>query len=196
MISGDYRRTPGWNPLPESVAEAAALAIALPATAVDAETTAVIKALEDSAANIIHFACHGQFDPTGSQSGFFLADGLAFRPNAVMSVDLTGTPFVFLNACQVGQGRQVLGDYSGMAHAFLFAGACGVIAPLWSINDKIARELAARFYPKVFDEGIAPAAVLRTERINLKDTVDSQSGTWLAYQFFGHPRMRLQRTAS
>ena len=48
--------------------------------------------------------------------------------------------FVFLNACQVGAGQRVLGDYAGLATAFLSAGAAGVVAALWNVHDLAARE--------------------------------------------------------
>jgi CHAT domain-containing protein len=105
-----------------------------------------------------------------------------------------GDPFVFLNACQVGGGEQILGDYAGLAEAFLFAGASGVVAPLWSIDDRLARELAVRFYERTF-EGAGPADVLRRERAAFRSAPDVTSATFLAYQYFGHPALRLRRVA-
>jgi CHAT domain-containing protein len=86
----------------------------------------------------------------------------------------------------------VLGDYAGIAEAFLFAGASGVIAPLWSIDDVIAREIALRFYERAL-AGEAPADVLRRERAAFRDDPSVVSSTYLAYQFYGHPQMRLSR---
>ena len=86
----------------------------------------------------------------------------------------------------------MLGDYAGMAQAFLFAGACGVIAPIWSITDTIAREIAERFYTSVF-AGESPAERLRQERLRMGRTAAAESGTWMAYIYYGHPQMRLKR---
>jgi CHAT domain-containing protein len=88
----------------------------------------------------------------------------------------------------------VLGDYAGIAEAFLFAGASGVIAPLWSIDDVIAREIALRFYQRAL-AGEAPADVLRNERAAFRDDPSVVSSTYFAYQFYGHPAMRLTRDA-
>src|SRR4029079_15217436 len=99
-------------------------------------------------------------------------------------------PFVFLNACQVGAGESVLDDYAGLADAFLFAGASAVIAPLWSIDDVIARELALGFYEHAL-AGEPPAEVLRRERAAFRDDPSVTSPRRLSYQFFGHPSMRL-----
>ena len=69
-------------------------------------------------------------------------------------------------------GNQMLGDHAGLAAAFLFAGAAGVIAPLWSIDDAIAREIAIRFYERAL-AGEAPAEILRTERAAFRDTPET-----------------------
>ena len=88
----------------------------------------------------------------------------------------------------------MLGDYAGMAEAFLFAGASGVIAPLWSIDDIMARELALRFYEKALT-GRTPADILREERAAFIDDPSTISSTYLAYQYFGHPHMTIARSA-
>jgi CHAT domain-containing protein len=92
----------------------------------------------------------------------------------------------------VGQGDEVLGVYAGMAEAFLFAGASAVVAPIWSVDDKVAHDIALSFYQATLrDGGDTPAAeVLRRERA--KFTRDQQAATYLSYQFFGHPEMRLR----
>ena len=79
-------------------------------------------------------------------------------PAVVKGLDLERQR-AFLNACQVGAGQALLGDYAGMAEAFLYAGACAIVAPLWSIDDKIAHEIALRFYDGVFS-GLSPAEAL------------------------------------
>jgi CHAT domain-containing protein len=80
-----------------------------------------------------------------------------------------------------------------MAEAFLFAGASGVVAPLWKIKDTLAKQLALQFYEATFS-GTAPAEFLRQQRRAFKDSADSASATFLAYQFFGHPSLKLVRS--
>ena len=65
------------------------------------------------------------------------------------------------------------------------------VAPLWSIDDAIARQIAVRFYERAL-RGEAPAEILRTERAAFRDAPETISSTYLAYQFFGHPGLRLQ----
>lgn len=147
---------------------------------------------EDPGADLLHFSLHGRFDRSGLEDGLLLIDNQWLMPAQVKGSDLGAGPFVFLNACQVGQGDEVLGVYAGMAEAFLFAGASAVVAPIWSVDDKVARDIALSFYQETLNgDGETPAAeVLRRERA--KFTRSQQTATYLSYQFFGHPEMRLR----
>jgi CHAT domain-containing protein len=146
-------------------------------------------------ADLLHFAIHGRWDTSGFDDGLLMVDGTSIDP-AVIRGTASGDArpaFVFLNACQVGAGESMLGDYAGTAAAFLHRGAPGVIAPLWSIDDAVAKDVALRFYERVF-AGERPAEVLREERERFRATDgDEVSATSLAFQFFGHPAMRLER---
>jgi CHAT domain-containing protein len=94
---------------------------------------------------------------------------------------------VFLNACQVGQAAETLGQYGGMAQAFVEAGASAVVAPLWVVRDDEAFKVSTQFYEEAFG-GASPAMVLRAQRATPDDT-----GTRLAYVLYGHPRLRLSQ---
>jgi CHAT domain-containing protein len=106
--------------------------------------------------------------------------------------------FVFLNACQVGAGQRVLGDYAGLATAFLSAGAAGVVVALWNVHDLAARDVAVNFYRDLDADAVPVAAVLRRIRAQYtrqyadKDAVGR--ATLLAYQLFGHPDCAYQRS--
>jgi CHAT domain-containing protein len=76
-----------------------------------------------------------------------------------------------------------------MAEAFIYAGAVGVVAPLWSLMDGEATELAVRFYDELF-RGRAPADILSDARAELGS--DFTETTALAFRFFGHPSLNLQ----
>ena len=123
--------------------------------------------------------------------GLILIDGSTLDPIVVLGTPLHGRPFVFLNACQVAQGDQLLGDQAGLAAAFLSAGASAVIAPLWSIDDQLARQIAARFYERAL-RGDPPAEIMRSERAAFLDDPATVSSTYMAYQYFGHPGLRLE----
>jgi CHAT domain-containing protein len=194
VVWGVYDRQE-WR-LVEAEAEAASLTDKFGALSVDAQAALVIECLKGNPkAELLHFAVHGIYNPTGPKEGLILVDGQTLDPLEVRGVKFQTAPFVFLNACQVGTGSAVLGDYAGMAEAFLYAGAAGVVAPLWSIDDALAREIALRFYQQTLVEGRPAAEVFREERARFVDSPDLVSSTFLAYQFFGNPAMKLSRTA-
>jgi hypothetical protein len=189
VVSGVYGG--GWVRLPEAEEEAAELRRSYGAAEVQALVTNVIDCIEGNPlADVVHFAVHGQYDPQAGLEGLVLTDGAILDPFEVRGSQMAGAPFVFLNACQVGTGTAILGDYAGMAAAFLYAGASGVVAPLWAIGDEPARQVALRFYERALS-GIPPAQVFRTERAKFTDSPHTVSATYMAYQFFGHPGMKL-----
>jgi hypothetical protein len=191
VVSGVYDK-PGWSRLKEAEAEADDLNQRYQAVKVDAQTAAVLDCLDGTPpADLLHFAVHGTYDPAGLQDGLMLVDGEPLDPFDVKGAVLEKSPFVFLNACQVGSGNRVLGDYGGMAAAFLVAGAAGVVAPLWSVKDTIAREIALGFYTAAAG-GTRPAEALREARKSFVAEAGPQSATYLAYQFFGHPALKLR----
>ena len=177
---------------------------------IDATYAEVRDALRGSPpADLLHFALHGQLSDR-AQNGLVLIHRdpanpdqpvpLFLQPEQVRAGDLDRTPFVFLNACQVGSGAKVLGDYAGMASAFLAIGASSVVAPLWSIKDDVAHGAAREFYAGVLtaaDERPATVAeALRAARARFTESSVASGGglgasTYLAYQYFGHPKFVL-----
>lgn len=193
VVWGVYDRQE-WR-LVEAEHEAADLQKSFAATSVEATAVNVLDCLQGTpAAQVVHFAVHGLYNPAGPKEGLILVDGRTLDPMVVKGTEMAGAPLVFLNACQVGSGSRLLGDYAGMAEAFLYAGAAAVVAPLWSIDDAVARQVADRFYQRALVEGAPPAEVFREERAHFVDDGTMLSSTYLAYQFFGHPTMRLVRS--
>jgi len=192
VISGRYEQ-PGWSRLEHAEAEAAALVERYHAIGVDAVTDKVVGCLlGNPAGDVLHFCLHGKYDPGSAKQGLVLIDGDVIDPLVVKGGSLSESPLVFLNACQVGTGQETLGDYAGLAESFLFAGASAVVAPLWSIDDGVASALAERFYTRAF-AGESVAEIVRAERAAFGTGADPNSSTLVAYQFFGHPEMHLER---
>lgn len=192
VVSGVYNK-PGWQRLIAAEEEAQQLGTNLKAVSINAVLPDVLDCIGGNPqAEVLHFAVHGIYDPQGVQNGLVLVDGAFLDPFEVKGTPMDDhTPFVFLNACQVGAGSEILGDYAGMAEAFLSAGASSVIAPLWSIKDTVAKDMALRFYTEMQNKKqVAPADFLRQERRAFQPTKGA-SGTYLAYQFFGHPAFKL-----
>jgi hypothetical protein len=191
VVSGRYEM-PGWSRLEHAEAEAAALVQRYHAVEVDAVTDKIVGCLlGNPAADVLHFSLHGKYDPGTAKQGLVLVDGEVIDPLVVKGGSLAEAPLVFLNACQVGAGQETLGDYAGLAESFLFAGASAVVAPLWSIDDGVASDLAERFYTRAF-AGDSVAEIVRAERAAFGTGDNPNSSTLVAFQFFGHPAMRLE----
>lgn len=192
VVYGEYQHA-RLAKLVEADEERASLEHDYPAFPVRATLPAVIELLRGQpSADVMHFAIHGRFQGSAG-AGLLMEDGAALSSLAVTGTDLGGGPFVFLNACQVGAGEEMLGDYSGMAEAFLRAGASAVVAPLWSVRDGVAKDVALRFYPGALSEGASPAELLRRERARFAAAGDPATATHLAYLFYGHPAFHLTR---
>ena len=195
VVSGKYARV-RWNRLVKAEEEAAEIAKAYGATPVEA-TLANILGLFDGAppADLLHFSMHGQSNEEGLEDGLIPIDTGAVKPQMIAGAIESSTqefaPFVFLNACQVGAGARILGDYGGMAAAFIEGGAAAVVAPLWSIKDDLAKQIALDFYKATLEEKIPPAEAIRRARASFVSAENPVSATYLAYQFFGHPSLQL-----
>ncbi|MGE0879869.1 MAG: CHAT domain-containing protein [Acidimicrobiia bacterium] len=191
VVTGMYTGA-GAVRLPDAEQEAQDLVAQHGAVLVDAVYPGVRGLLSGNPrSDIVHFAVHGRWHgEDGDDDGLILVDGNVLDADRVLGLDLPTKPLVFLNACQVGSADEVLGDYAGLAAAFLAVGASAVIAPLWSIDDGIARELALRFYDAALN-GEPLAELLRRERAKIVDDPATSSATLLAYQFYGHPAMKL-----
>jgi hypothetical protein len=204
VFSGIYGNRPKWNRLVNAEKEAAEISATYGATAVEAKQDEILGIFaRRPAADLLHFSMHGKsndesvedglipVDNTGSVNPQMIAGAIdhAKRTNQASSI----SPFVFLNACQVGAGSRILGDYGGMAAAFIDGGAAGVVAPLWSVKDENAKMIALDFYRATFGDGISPAEAIRRARASFVKASLPVSATYLAYQFFGHPALQLRK---
>jgi len=186
VVSGEYPNAP----LPQATAEAAELRRRFGARPLPARLTPIMNCLEgDPEVQVLHLAVHGSFDPSGYRDGIILDDDTTLEPTNVRGVERSPVRLVFLNACQLARGGSALGDYAGMATALLRAGAQGVIAPLWKVDDGVAKDVATKFYTAL-SAGTRPAEFLAGERAAAStDGEGTPSGTRLAYLFFGHPSL-------
>lgn len=114
----------------------------------------------------LHFAVHAVVDDRRpDRTGLALADGdfdLARIRASRLDADL-----VTLSACETALGRRVRGEgVIGLPHAFLSAGARGVVVSLWRVRDKAAAEFMTEFYGRL-NSGLSPAAALADVRRSL-----------------------------
>ncbi|RSM88690.1 CHAT domain-containing protein [Kibdelosporangium aridum] len=142
-----------------------------------------LSAAKDAA--ILHFCGHGQYAPES---------GLVFEQGLLRAQDIPafgrGAPIVFANACETGvvqSGAELGRAWSGLAAAFIDAGALNYLGSLWPILDRGSRDLAERFYTLLL-AGHSVGESLRQARLQAFQEDDS---TWAAVVLFGCPRSRL-----
>jgi CHAT domain-containing protein len=76
---------------------------------------------------------------------------------------------VVLSGCRTALGRELRGEgLVGLTRGFLYAGAPRVVASLWKVEDRATSELMARFYRALWQEGLPPAAALRSAQLSLR----------------------------
>jgi CHAT domain-containing protein len=198
VVAGTY---PGADRLEHAEAEAKDLQSAYGATVLPARARPILDCLRGEPVDgsdplrpfdALHLAAHGNLDDSGYSDGIRLEDGRYLDPLAVRGVVRSPVRLVFLNACLLGRGQSMLGDAAGMAPALVAIGACAVVAPLWRVDDAVARDVALRFFAALRSGSPSPAEFFAAERsAGASSGAGTPDGTRLAYLFFGHPRMRV-----
>jgi hypothetical protein len=211
VLTADYTGVSGWKRLESAVAEAGEVAaLFTPAAPTIAPELVTVMDLFNSRPeyDVLHVALHGKYDAQGNQEGIVLlkkspAGGAVAQyltPTMLEGGSLPHGPFVFLNACQVASDETVLGDYAGFASTLLRIGAAAVVAPLWNVRDDVAHTVARSFYAATLATGatepVSAAEAMRALRATYTEegarAEDPQlHATLIAYQVFGHPRLRL-----
>jgi CHAT domain-containing protein len=83
---------------------------------------------------------------------------------------------VVLSACDTASGREASGEgLIGLTRAFHYAGAPGVIASLWPVNDKATATLMKHFY-EALAAGEPSDEALRSAQLAM---MDSQDRSWM-----------------
>jgi CHAT domain-containing protein len=144
---------------------------------------------------LIHFATHGVIDTRYPDlsglalSGFDAAGaptrGMLGLPD-IYALDLNAD-LVVLSACETALGRDIRGEgLLGLTQGFLYAGAKGVVASLWSVPDRATAELMRRFYDHMLRDGLRPADALRQAQLSIAaDPRWSHPYYWSAFVLLG-----------
>lgn len=123
---------------------------------------------------VVHFATHAFVDDKNPQlSGLVLSlvdqkgrpqEGFVGM-NDIYNLKIP-VSLVVLSACNTGLGKDVRGEgLIGVTRGFMYAGASGVTASLWKVDDEATAELMKRFYEGMFQQNLTPAAALRQAQI-------------------------------
>ena len=135
-------------------------------------------ATEGSLANyqIVHFATHGLANSQNPELSGILMSMVDDKGNLVNGfLRLTdifnlklAANLVVLSACQSGMGQNIKGEgMVGLTRGFMYAGAQRVAVSLWSVDDEGTAVLMQKFYQKMVQEKLAPAAALRAAQIEM-----------------------------
>jgi tetratricopeptide (TPR) repeat protein len=156
--------------LPAAAAEASSIASLLGGDAIIGREATLTHwlSLDPARYRYLHFATHTLFnDEHPQRTALLMADGrldLEGVRHLRLSSDL-----VTLSACETAVGQELRGEgVIGLPHAFLEAGAHGVVMSLWRVGDQVAARYMHDFYGELH-AGRAPADAMlavRRERIS------------------------------
>ena len=133
---------------------------------------------------IWHLATHGLYDErtpefSGLVFSLFAQDGrpiygfLKAQDIAHMRIH---AELVVLSACDSGAGEKMSGEgVMGLSYSFLRAGAKDVISTLWSVDDRMSKELMAIFYQELMHNGNDAAGALRKSQLTVMHRHKSSS---------------------
>lgn len=192
---------PGTNRGVERLAEAAVevdrIAAEYPRALVLRDTAAKVPAVSAALARagLVHYAGHAVFDDERPERSFLLLAATPGAPgrdrldaDAIAQMDLRHLSLVVLAACHtVRTGRGRAAGFSGLAGAFLAAGAGGAIGSLWAVDDRFTRDLMVQFHRAHARSG-NPAGALREAQLHLLRSNDEtlrSPAAWAGFRYAG-----------
>ncbi|HEY5286602.1 MAG TPA: CHAT domain-containing protein [Solirubrobacteraceae bacterium] len=189
VVAPKYR---GQRKLEFSKAEAQLVLECCPGESITPAWIATIDAkLATGGASLLHFVGHGSEGPSGQ---IFELD----PDERLLEIQIEGMdglesavrarrPLVFINACDGGRGAPALVGTGGFAARFARLGARCVIAPIWSVKDSVAENVARTFYERVKAEPDTPFAEILRDIRGLGYDAKKPEDSYAAYCFYGDP---------
>jgi CHAT domain-containing protein len=124
----------------------------------DATVAAALAALPG--AGLVHFSCHGRADLGNPLAGGLLLTDGWLTVQTMLARPPSRRQLVVLGACQSHLAGDVLPDeVLGMPAALLQAGAAGVVATLWQVDER-ATALTLRRFHDLLIQGVPAARAL------------------------------------
>ncbi len=126
---------------------------------------------------IVHFATHGFFNTEYPElSGIFLAmvkpDGSKINGfmalQDIYKLDLSAQ-LVVVSACDTALGKDIKGEgLMSLTRGFMYAGSRSVVTSLWKVDDRATAKLMKHFYEAMLQDGMTPAAALRSAKQKIR----------------------------
>lgn len=147
--------------------------------------------LAERGATLLHLICHGSEQPSGQVLDLdpdeTLRDWQLGGLKGLVKAVADQRPFVFVNACNIGRASPALVGTGGFAARFTRLGARCVIAPIWSVKDVVAEQVARKFYERIQAEPWTPFAEILRDIRRLAYEGDDPEDSYAAYCFYGDP---------
>ena len=155
---------------------------------------ALVAALER--ASLLHFAGHSVFDVDRPERSYLVlapdsANGGGddvLSASDVSRLDLRRLRLVVLSACETLAARQGRsGAVSGLAGAFLAAGAGGVVGADWRVDDRLTRDFMLAFHRayRALDDGPRALQAAQLEMLRSADASHRSPAAWAAFRYAG-----------
>ncbi|HSS04085.1 MAG TPA: CHAT domain-containing protein [Solirubrobacterales bacterium] len=168
-----------------SAEEAAAVAEVLGGEVISATATAAVVGEALTQVSHAHFATHADFaSPDSLLSSIRLRDGgLTARDLLELETDLE---LLVLSGCETGRAGAIAGqEGTGLAEAFLIAGARSAIVSRWRVADSAAASLMREFYRALAVDGDAAAALRTAMTAVREDGAHAHPYYWAAFDLIG-----------
>jgi CHAT domain-containing protein len=120
-----------------------------------------LRRLDLAAFRALHFATHAEASSSDPQRcAVILSEGERLGMHEIAALQLSPS-LVILSACRTGEGEVIPGEgVVGLSWAFLRAGAGGVVASLWNVEDAATTALMVELHREL-RRGSEPARALR-----------------------------------
>jgi CHAT domain-containing protein len=107
---------------------------------------------------------------------------------------LRAPELVVLSACDTALGESLDGEgLVGVTRGFMYAGASGVVASLWKVDDDSTTELMKSFYANMLQQGMSPAAALRDAQNKIRSQPKWRSPYfWAGFVFQGNDDLNIR----
>lgn len=209
VVVGDPAN-PAFRALPGAAEEAQIVAAALntaPLAGKQATRSAIESRIRQNADRVdyIHLATHGLADAVNPLDGSYLVlhDGLWSardigrlrqpvpgvtdrRRGQLDAPLLQAKPLVVMSACQTALGKDFDVGTTGLARAWLWAGASNVVMSLWSVDDLATKDLMKVFVDHV-QQGVPADQAMRKAALTLRESRPSPA-YWASFGVFGAPQ--------